>query len=150
MQAVHFRVGSCFVGSGRGYIYILYTKTQRCLYVGQTSDQGGVIGRLSSHIAPNGTFRSRLYDRGIDLDDIDDLEIFAYHLPDDLRYTVTDRAHREGVEHLVQKRLHTIRGDLTPPMKIVSHVVYNSSAELVYIRHTADQVIEAFLVAYQR
>ena len=148
MQATHFIVGGCFIGLGRGYIYILYTKVERQLYIGQTNERGGVIGRLADHIGSSGTFRSRLNEHGYDLDKIHDLHVFAYLLPNDPRFTGTNRTHREGVEYLVQKRLHSLRGKLNPPMKIVSFVDPKGAAEQVVVRRVADQVIEAFLGAY--
>jgi hypothetical protein len=148
VKSTNFHIGNCFVGSGFGYIYILYTKAERRLYIGQTNDQCGVIGRLAEHVGPRGTLRARLYDEGLHLNEIEDLQVFAYRLPNDLRYVGADRAHREGVEHLVQKRLHALRGDLTPPMKIVSYVRYNPAAELPDVKHVADQLIIAFVNEY--
>lgn len=148
MLPVHFVVGGCFVGLRRGYIYILYTKTECRVYIGQTNDRNGVIGRLAGHVSPGGTFRTRLADEGVLLDHIRDLHVFAFCLPHDPRYVGNDRSHREGVEHLVQKRLHMLRGDLNPPLRIVSYVEYNPAAEQQSVKRVADQVIEAFLRAY--
>ena len=143
-----FHIGDCFVGNRRSYIYILYTKSERRLYIGQTNEQCGVIGRLAGHVGARGTLRMRLLDEGIELDEIEDLRVFAYRLPNDLRYIGIDSSHREGVEHLVQKRLHTLRGDLTPPMKIVSNVEYNAAADLAHVKAIADQLITTFLSVY--
>ena len=49
------------VGSGRAYIYILCSKLNHVVYVGQTNDPGGVLARLASHIGSGGTFRKRLH-----------------------------------------------------------------------------------------
>lgn len=148
MPPVHFVVGGCFVGLRRGYIYMLYTKTERRVYIGQTNDRNGVIGRLAGHVSPGGTFRTRLSDEGVLLDHIADLHVFAFCLPNEPRFTGIDRSYREGVEHLVQKRLHTLRADLNPPMQIVSYVEYNPAAEQPSVKRIADQVIDAFLHAY--
>lgn len=139
-------IGGCFIGSGRGYIYILYSKTHHSLYVGQTNDQCGVVGRLNAHVGNNGTFRMRLLEReGINLEEVDDLYLFSYCLPRDPRYTGIDRTYREGVEFLVQKLLYTVRGRLNPFMHIVSHVEYNDSAQLTFVSSTAQEIFEAFL-----
>lgn len=148
MQSIHFEIRSCFVGTQRSYIYILYSKRERRVYVGQTNEQCGVIGRLAGQVSAKGTFRSRLRDEGINLDEIADLHVFAYRLPDDPRYINTDRSHREGVEHLVQKRLHALRADVTPTFNIVSNVEYNATADLPYVRRVADSLIAAFVQAY--
>lgn len=139
-------IGGSFVGSGHGYIYILYSKTHHSLYVGQTNDQCGIVGRLHAHVNYNGTFRMRLLERGgINLDDVDDLHVFSYCLPRDPRYIGIDRTYREGVEYLVQKLLHTVRGRINPFMHIVSHVEYNDSAQLTFVRSIAQEIFDAFL-----
>jgi|SRR5579875_366841 hypothetical protein len=139
-------IGNCFVGSGRGYIYILYTKVHHSLYVGQTNGRTGVIGRLCAHVSSDGTFRMRLLEReGIDLDEVGDLHVFSYCLPRDPRYIGIDRTYREGVEYLVQKHLHTVRGRLRPYMRIVSHVEYNDTAKFTFVAATAKEIISKFL-----
>ncbi|HEX8600714.1 MAG TPA: hypothetical protein VF952_19630 [Chloroflexia bacterium] len=148
MSVTHTQLGSCFLGNGQAYIYILYSRNQRALYVGQTSDQSGVVGRLCAHISQGGTLRTRLYDHGVDLNDVDDLTVFAYRLPDDPRYTGIDRAYREGVEYLVQKGLRLDTGALRPALVIVSNVTYNEAATQVSIQNTAQLVLEAFKTSY--
>lgn len=138
-------IGGCFC-SGHGYIYVLYSKTHHSLYVGQTNDKCGVVGRLNSHVNNKGTFRRRLLEReGINLDKVDDLQVFSYTLPLDARFVGIDRTFREGVEYLVQKSLHEVCGSINPFMRIVSHVEYNDSAQLTFVRYTAQEIFEAFL-----
>lgn len=146
MSAILSYIGNCFAGSGRGYIYILYTKTHHSLYVGQTNDRSGVVGRLCAHVSSDGTFRKRLLEReGISLDEVDDLHVFSYCLPKDPRFISVDRTYREGVEYLVQKQLHTVRGRLRPFMRIVSHVEYSDASRFVLVTQTAQEILKAFL-----
>ena len=145
----HFVIGSCFVGTGRGYIYLLYSRQERAVYVGQTNERSGVVGRLGGHVGPQGTLRVRLEERGVLLDEIADLAVYAHVLPSDRRFTGTDRAHREGVEHLVQKGLHRIRGELNPPLQVVSHVAYNPASHLAVVQRTALEVLDGFVASYR-
>jgi hypothetical protein len=139
-------LSSCFIGADRGYIYVLYSKNQHALYVGQTNDRAGTIGRLNAHISINGTFRIRLLEKeGVGLDEIDDLHMFSFSLPKDPRFTGLDRSYREGVEYLVQKHLHSVRGSLRPFMRIVSNVEYNDTAQLTLVQSTALEVFNEFL-----
>lgn len=151
MSATLSDLSSCFMGVGRGYIYILYSKKQHALYVGQTNDRAGTIGRLNAHISTNGTFRIRLLEKeGIDLNEVDDLHMFSYSLPKDPRFTGLDRSYREGVEYLVQKQLHEVRGRLKPFMRIVSNVDYNDTAQLALVLSTAQDVFNALLNMFSK
>jgi hypothetical protein len=147
MSVTHSHLGSCFRGS-RAYIYILYSLNQRALYVGQTAERHGVIGRLCGHIATDGTLRTRLYEHGVELNEVDDLTVFAYCLPEDPRYIGIESAYRQGVEFLVQKGLRMGGGPLHLPLRIVSNIAYNDAAAQPMVIRAADQVLAAFIAAY--
>lgn len=150
MPHFHFQVGPCFRGLGKAYIYILYTKVFQRIYIGQTNERGGVIGRLSAHIGSKGTFRLRLQDTGVDLDEVQDLNVFVFLLPEDPRFTSIDRTHREGIEFLTQKKLHGVCGDLTPRARIVSNITYQPSADFAMSQRISEEIVNSFMCVYQK
>ncbi len=149
MSFINIQIGDCCIGANRAYIYILYSKSQHALYIGQTNDRYGVVGRLCSHIRTKGTFRIRLNEKlGIQLYEIEDLQVFCYRLPNDPRYTGIERSYREGIEYLLQKQLHTIRGQLKPYVQVVSNVDYNEAASLKSVQRIAEKILQSFVAAY--
>lgn len=130
------------VGSGRAYIYILCSKLNHVVYVGQTNDPGGVLARLASHIGSGGTFRKRLH--GFDeiaVEDIDDLELFAFALPERAEFISRDETYREGVEYNVQVTLQRLRGDWKPYFTIVSNVTSPVTTDFPEVVDLSRQII---------
>lgn len=84
------------------YIYIWFSRKESVVYVGQTNDRYGVIGRAFQHLSPNGSLRARLLDNGYELDLIDDFLLLSYALPNNWRYTGLESSGREAVEYFVQ------------------------------------------------
>ncbi len=136
------------MGLGRAYIYIIYSEAHKALYIGQTNDRHGVIGRFAAHIGSQGTLRARLMEIGIDLNSVGDLNLFAYCLPNDARFISLEKTHREGVEYLVQSRLYRARGKTIPAMQIVSNVMPSGAAALPHIQRTAENIVADFIRLY--
>lgn len=123
-DVLHIDLGPAYIGSGRAYIYILCSKRSNALYVGQTNDAGGVYGRLAGHLREKGTFRVRLYEkRGISIEEVDDLELFAFALPTQPEFTSQDDVYRVGVEYGLQCLLHSVSGRWQPYFHIISNIV---------------------------
>lgn len=78
----------------------------RVLYVGQTNQVGGVLGRLGQHLSEAGTFRSRVENiLGLRLADTDCVWCVAVPLPQTRRFESRASDGREAVEHLVEESL---------------------------------------------
>lgn len=121
------------------------------LYVGETNDANGVIGRLYGHVQSNpiGTFRKQLMERhGLELDEIVDLTVFSCSLPSDVRFYSVEKSYRRGVEYLVQSRLWEVCGDLKPYFYIVSHVEYSDTCRQDEVQKLAAEISERFIAAY--
>lgn len=149
MAPIHVVLGDCFIGTNRAYIYLLYSKAFRVAYVGETNDANGVIGRLNAHVSSRGTFRTQLMEkRGLNLDEIDDLALFAYRLPPEPEFIGIEKAYRRGVEYQVQFHLRQVCGDLRPFLRIISNVDYSDASSLRPIQVIAENVIDEFARAY--
>lgn len=149
MATFHLVLNDCFVGVDRAYIYILYSKSHRVAYVGETNDARGVIGRLNAHIGPDGTLRVRLMEkRGVELNEVSDLCLFAYRLPAEPEYVSIEKAYRRGVEYLVQFELRQICGELRPYLHILSNVNCNDASSLRSIQSIASEITASFASTY--
>jgi len=143
------KLGNCFVGSNRAYIYILYSKSHHVAYVGETNDANGAIGRLNGHISPTGTFCKQISEkRGIILEEITDLILFSCSLPQAAEYVSIERVYRRGVEYLVQEKLWETCGDLQPYLYIVSNVRYSDTSSIRSVQKLANAIFDAFLDSY--
>jgi len=152
MQAndvLHMSIRRAYAGLGRAYIYILCSKQQNVLYIGQTNDTGGVCARLAGHLTENGTFRVRLRERlGLSIEDINDLEVFAFALPSVSEFTSRDEVYREGVEYLTQSLLHRVSGRWRPYFRIISNIVAPRTTEYPEVVALADDIFNTLSTLY--
>ena len=132
----------------RAYIYALCSRSKRVVYIGQTNDPGGVCARLAAHIGNNGTFRVRLYEQGWKVEQIDDLELFAFALPEKAAYTSRDEVYREGVEYNVQSRLQRERGEWTPPFRLISNITAPDTVDFPEVTSLAEAIYSQMHALY--
>lgn len=145
------RRSMCLGYKGRleAYIYIWFSKSTKLVYVGETNNIHGVVGRANQHVGHGkGTLYHRVYDKGYDLDRIDDFVLLSYPLPREKRYISEETAYRISVEYLVQKKL--IENKINSPIKytLVSNVEVGPYTGLASIQKIADDIVEDFREAY--
>lgn len=87
------------------YVYIWFSIEQSLIYIGETNDRRGVLGRAYQHVNSKGTLRERVFYHGYDLDVVSDFILLSYELPEHRDYTGIESAFRDAVEYLVQKKL---------------------------------------------
>ena len=149
-NVLSFAIGQAFAGRGTAYVYVLYSKEQHVLYVGQTHQRGGPLQRLGQHLGNFGTFRYRIYDHdGIELEDITDLALIALPLPDDPAYRSESPTYREGVEYLLQKRIESDGVTWKPYFYLVSEVEAVTTTTLREIQEIADRFYNVVEALYQ-
>ncbi|MWC31079.1 hypothetical protein [Paenibacillus sp. MMS18-CY102] len=143
-------VSSIFNGRDRAYIYIILSKAYRAIYVGETNDRRGTIGRFRAHIGSSGTFRKRFEERiGEDIEQIDDLILLSYLLPTDQLFTGVASTHRQSVEYLVQVKLIEMRAGLIKPFKVVSEVRTFSTTSEKRVEKLAEAIVLDFISYYK-
>ena len=138
-----------YKGRLEAYIYIWFSKSTKLVYVGETNNIHGVIGRANQHVGhSNGTLYHRVYDKGYDLDQIDDFILLSYPLPREKRYISEETAYRISVEYLVQKKL--IENKINSPVNytLVSTVEVGPHTGLSSLQKIADDIVEDFSSAY--
>jgi len=147
-----FNLGRAFSGHRLAYIYVIFSKASHVLYVGHTSQRGGPLCRLGQHLGDgeNATFRQKLWTRDeSSVEDIDDLELYAFPLPEEAAYLSIDRSYREGVEYLLQKRLESEGARWKPYFDVVSEVRAPSTTSLAEIQAQADRFFNLVEVFYK-
>lgn len=154
MSTLVFQLGRILAGHDLAYIYVAVSKRNHVMYVGQTNQCGGPLRRFGQHIGSgaNATFRHNLwkYD-GTDIEDLDDLELYALALPNEPPYISMDRSCREGVEYLLQKRLQSEGARWKPYFDVVSEITAPSTTTLPEVQELSNQffsVIEALYTAF--
>lgn len=139
-----------FKGRLEAYIYIWFSKKEKLVYVGQTNNYQGVIGRALQHIEPEtGTLYNRVEDYGYELTDIDDFVLLSYPLPREKVYLSSDTSYRISVEYLVQKGLIASRIKSKRPYKLISNVTPGQYINLRSIQNISKEIIEDFMEIYE-
>lgn len=71
-----------YKGTLEAYIYIWFSKSTGFVYVGETNNIKGVVGRAVQHITNDtGTLYNRIYNKGYDINQINDFILLSYPLP---------------------------------------------------------------------
>lgn len=145
MLSGHLRVdlGRPLLGRSLAYVYVLCSKANNVVYVGQTNRRGGVWTRLGGHLGTDGTFRRRLVQNAsVDVEDVEDLEVFAFALPAKPEYVSEDDTYRKGVEYRVQKSLRGVCGDWKPFFRLISNVTPTEATDFEEVSLLSAQILE--------
>lgn len=135
--------------SSSAYIYVWISKSHGVVYVGQTSGDGGVIGRAAAHVRVRGTLRERFFcSLGVLLEDAKDWYIISFPLPKEKKYTGAESSYRNAVEYLVQTKLNEIRGGMKPPFRIISNICYSDHCSDPRVIKLANNVVEWLIENY--
>jgi len=98
-------ISSCRIAGRSAFIYAIYETNLRLLYIGQTRNPYGALGRFSQHLSWDtavNTFRQRSI-KVLNLDEVffNDIFLLSIPLPDDSKFYLPARDYREAVESLV-------------------------------------------------
>jgi hypothetical protein len=141
-------ISSCFDG-GLPYIYLWVSKEWRVIYVGQTNDKCGTLGRASGHVQKGGTLRVRFEEEvGTYLEEATDLVLLTYALPSKKEFISAESSYREAVEYLVQIKLRDIRANVFPPFNLISKIRTTARSSNVTLAEYADSIVGHFQEVY--
>ena len=133
----------------RAYIYIWVSKKWDVLYVGQTNNANGTLGRALGHIKNEGTLRNRFEERvGIELENVNDLLLLSFPLPKEKKYVSNESCFREAIEYLVQINLYFNQDKVRTPYNIISNVRSNNLVGKKYIEEIANNITSDFINIY--
>ena len=136
-------------GKKEAYIYIWFSKKYRMVYVGETNNVYGVIGRGIQHIKKGeGTLYNKVFERGYNLYDIDDFMLLSYPLPREKKFMTEETSYRISVEYLVQIKLIEQRICVKNPYSIISNVVPGAFTKLKRLDDIANNIVDDFINLY--
>ena len=137
-----------YKGKLEAYIYIWFSKSTQLVYVGETNNRYGVVGRANQHVDSSGTLYRRVYDKGYDLHQIEDFVLLSYPLPREKKYLSEETSYRISVEYLVQKKLTENKINSDTPYTLVSRVEVGPHTGLVSVQKIADEIAKDFHEVY--
>jgi hypothetical protein len=141
-------ISSIFDGT-YAYIYIWFSTEYKSVYVGQTNSESGVLGRAHGHVGRSGTLRHRFFDAyGEPLEHSTDWILLSFRLPAKKKFTSVESSYRLAVEYRVQSQLNEVRGDISPPFRIISNVTYTDHCSAPEVVSLSEEIIEAFKSNY--
>jgi hypothetical protein len=142
-------ISSIFNGKEQAYIYIWVSKSEKLVYVGQTNESYGTFGRGYSHLQSNGTLRNRCSERiGLFLEQIHDLYLYSYPLPNEAEFISVESSFRLAVEYLVQFKLYEKRKELNPSFQIISNIATNGRTSNSNVKKIAESIVDDFIKKY--
>ena len=137
-----------YKGRLEAYIYIWFSKSTQLVYVGETNNRHGVVGRADQHVDRSGTLYQRVYDKGYNLYQIEDFILLSYPLPREKKYLSEETSYRISVEYLVQKRLTENKIKSNTSYTLVSKVQVGPHIDLVSVQKIADEIAKDFHEVY--
>lgn len=139
-----------YKGNLEAYIYIWFSKLYRMVYVGETNNVNGVIGRANQHITrETGTLYNRFYDEGYDIAELNDLLLLSFPLPREKKFRSEESSYRISIEYLVQKFLLDLRSKSQNPYKLISQVTTGPYIEQKRLIAIATKISKDFLEIYE-
>ncbi len=120
-------------------IYIIsIMKPEPMVYVGQTCQKNGVLGRFFQHMT-GGTLTEIMWKSGIY--EFEEVSVLAIDLSEYYVFNDVYCRKREALEYLIQREMKA-EGCKTPiPFKVVSRVYYNSEVPNHKIEKLAKQIV---------
>lgn len=144
---------SCFFIGYKGrleaYIYIWFSKKYRFVYIGETNNRHGVVGRANDHVSTGGTLYSRVAEQGYDLDEIDDFILLSFPLPREKKFSTSETAYRISVEYLVQQKIILINKNSSCPYQVISYVTPGPNTGMKRLKKIADDIVKDFFEVYE-
>ena len=137
-----------YKGKLEAYIYIWFSKSTQLVYVGETNNRHGVVGRADQHVDRSGTLYQRVYDKGYNLYQIEDFILLSYPLPREKKYLSEETSYRISVEYLVQKKLTENKINSNTSYTLVSKVQVGPHIDLVSVQKIADEIAKDFHEVY--
>lgn len=126
MHAVY--LPDCSIADRRDWLYVIVAPHWKALYIGQTTNARGVLGRLAEHLGRSGgsTFRSRLQDiHGYEDLEIGEVRLWAWHLePSHGPFAELD--YREATEFLLQNKCLNFLAETKTRLAVLSRVEGNA------------------------
>ena len=134
----------------RAYIYVWISKKWRTIYVGQTNNTNGTLGRALNHIRGQGTLRNRFEEQiGLKLEKVEDFILLSFTLPNESKYISNESCYREAIEYKVQFNLYLKNNEVNNKYEIISNVRSNNLVGEDEIEKIAKKITNEIVEIYK-
>lgn len=137
-----------YKGQLEAYIYIWFSKENGIVYVGETNNKNGVIGRANQHVCQDGTLYGRCYEKGYDINLIEDFILLSFPLPRERHFLSEDTGYRISVEYLVQHNIIEMNNRANRYYKVISNISTGPYTNYALIKKIAKEISETFIEVY--
>lgn len=130
------------IAANRAFIYFIFVKEIKALYVGQTFSAYGALGRLSQHLSESNsnTLKQRIKAiYGYESIDFEEIYFTAAALSNRKSFQQRGADYREAVEALISNRVINFVSGKKIGI-VVSRVQFNSYTKLKYIQAEANSI----------
>lgn len=129
-KAYEAMVSSPRMANKHPYIYILYTTVHEnsFLYVGETEERNGAIGRLTGHLNynPPGTFLSKIMEYSTyQVDEVEKINMIAFDVSEYQIFSGDiNKTKRRALEYVIHFEMlkYSCTDEVTIPYTVISHV----------------------------
>lgn len=130
MKIYEAMVSSPCIANRHSFIYILYTTVHEnsFLYVGETEECNGAIGRLSGHLNcdPPGTFLSKIIEYSTcQVDEVGKIYVIAFDVSEYQIFSGDiNKTKRRALEYVIHFEMlkYSCADEVTIPYTVISHV----------------------------
>lgn len=134
-------INSSKVAVRKPQIYIICVmKPKPVVYVGQTCQKNGVLGRFFQHMTPGGTLTEIMSEN--EIYEFEDISVVAVDLSE---YGIFNDVHsrkREALEFIIQREMKVEGCKSSIPFKVVSRVYHNSEVANHRLDKLAKQIVK--------
>lgn len=147
MNCVSARIDDSSIGFPRGYVYLIFSRIPNALYIGQTRNELGALGRLSQHLSQteSNTFLKRVAQRhSLENATPSDIIFLAIDLPREKRFEGSSSEYREAIEgavHLIFLKQLCAKGLNAP---LISNYRINGYSRELDIELLAADIVRFF------
>lgn len=137
-------INSSKVSVRKPQIYIICVlKPKPVVYVGQTCQKNGILGRFFQHMTEGGTLTQIMWEN--EIYEFEDISVMAVDLSE---YGIFDDVYnrkREALEFIIQREMKVEGCKSEIPFRVLSRVFYNSEVANHKIDKLAKQIVKKII-----
>ena len=115
-------------------------KPKPIVYVGQTCQKNGVLGRFFQHMTPGGTLTEIMLEN--EIYEFEDISVVAVDLSEYGIFNDVYSRKREALEFIIQREMKVEGCKSSIPFKVVSRVYHNSEVANHRLDKLAKQIVK--------
>lgn len=134
-------INSSKVAVRKPQIYIICVMQPKpVVYVGQTCQRNGILGRFLQHMIPGGTLMNIMWED--EIYEFEDISVIAVDLSEYGIFNDVYSRKREALEFIIQREMKVEGCKSSIPFKVISNVYYNSEVTNHRLDELAKQIVK--------